>query len=179
MAATVPNVLFGTFDTPLGVMLVAATARGVCHVAFGDDAEALEHSVRKEFPGAVITNDRERVEPWARQVAAGLTPSGAGVEVPLDVHGTPFQHQVWAELRRIVPGTRRSYQEVAASIGRPTAVRAVARACATNPVAVVVPCHRVVRGDGTLGGFRWGLHRKKALLDAERPLAETSRPRNT
>jgi len=161
---------FDLFETPLGTMIIAGTAHGVCHVAFGDDPDALEQALRAEFSRATLTRDAAAVQAWAADIIAQLEGRIRRVELPLDVPGTPFQQQVWTELRRIPFGERRSYQELAVTIGRPGAARAVARACATNRVAVVIPCHRVVRGTGALGGYRWGLERKKKLLDTEREL---------
>ncbi len=159
---------FDLFDTSLGTMLIAGTAHGVCHVAFGDDPATLERALRVEFSRAAITRGSATVRAWARDIVAQLDGRTHRIDLPLDVPGTPFQQQVWTELRRIPFGERRSYQELAVTIGRPTAARAVARACASNRVAVVIPCHRVVRGTGALGGYRWGLERKQKLLDAER-----------
>lgn len=171
-------VRFGTFDTALGVMLVASTQRGICHVALGDDTMTLERELRAAFPQAMVHCDPPHVAPWAARLADALTGSSADTAFPLDLRGSPFQHRVWAELQRIPAGETRSYQQLADSVGRPMAARAVARACATNPVAVIVPCHRVVRGTGALSGYRWGIDRKRALLDAERKASETSGARH-
>ena len=156
-------------ETALGLALVAVTARGVCAVLLGDDAAALESALRAEFPRAVIERvDAGRDEflaPRVRAVADALAArSGA---VPVELVGTAFQRRVWEALMRIPPGQTRSYAELAESLGMPRGARAVARACAGNRVAVLVPCHRVIRGDGSLGGYRWGLPRKQALLEAE------------
>ncbi|MHB1312748.1 MAG: bifunctional DNA-binding transcriptional regulator/O6-methylguanine-DNA methyltransferase Ada [Gemmatimonadaceae bacterium] len=165
------NISFDLFDTPLGTMIIAGTAHGVCHVAFGDEPGALERALRAEFSRASLSRDRSMVRAWAVDIIAQLEGKARQVELPLDVAGTPFQQQVWTELRRIPFGEMRSYQELAVTIGRPSAARAVARACASNRVAVVIPCHRVVRGTGALGGYRWGLERKRKLLDRERELS--------
>lgn len=157
-------------DTVLGKALVAATERGICAIELGEDAPALERTLREEFPNA----DIQRVEagsddflaPRLRAVAERL--SGHGADVPLDLVGTAFQKRVWDALMKIPAGQTRSYAEVAASLGAPRAARAVAGACASNRVAVVVPCHRVIRGDGSMGGYRWGLPVKQALLSRER-----------
>jgi AraC family transcriptional regulator of adaptative response/methylated-DNA-[protein]-cysteine methyltransferase len=162
---------FGLFDTPLGTMIIAGTSHGVCHVAFGDDPGALEQALRAEFSRATLTRDASVVQAWAADIIAQLEGRVRQVDLPLDVAGTPFQQQVWTELRRIPFGEMRSYQELAVTIGRPTAARAVARACASNRVAVVIPCHRVVRGTGALGGYRWGLERKRKLLETERAVS--------
>jgi AraC family transcriptional regulator, regulatory protein of adaptative response / methylated-DNA-[protein]-cysteine methyltransferase len=155
------TIRYGMTETPLGVLLVAATERGVAAVSLGDARRPLETWLSEEFPKATLVRDDAGVRPYAEAVF------GAPGTVPLDVAGTAFQQRVWEELRKIPPGTTRTYSEVAAAIGQPTAVRAVASACARNPVAVVVPCHRVVRRDGALGGYRWGLERKKSLLARE------------
>jgi AraC family transcriptional regulator of adaptative response/methylated-DNA-[protein]-cysteine methyltransferase len=162
------TVRFGVFPSSLGAMLVAGTSRGVCHVALGDDASALEQALRTSFSEAPVIADASHVTLWARTIEAKANGRDHSGDVPLDAPGTPFQERVWSELRRIPRGQHRSYLELAAAIGQPTAARAVARACATNRVAVLIPCHRVVRGTGTLGGYRWGVARKQALLDAER-----------
>ena len=159
---------FGIVDSPLGRLLVAYTERGVCSVALGDDDRGLVASLRAQFPNAEIHAAGSAIHEWIGAIVASLDGPGAAGAVPLDVRGTAFQMRVWSALQRIPRGTTLSYSEVASRIGRPSAVRAVARACATNPVALVVPCHRVVREDGGLGGYRWGLERKRALLDRER-----------
>jgi len=162
---------YGIFQTVLGLMLVAGTAHGVCHVSFGSDARTLESALRSEFWQATIERDDSRIEPWAESIRHQLDGRATAIDLPLDVPGTPFQERVWTALRRIPFGEHRSYQELAITIGRPTAARAVARACASNRVAVIIPCHRVVRGTGALGGYRWGLDRKQKLLDIERSAA--------
>jgi AraC family transcriptional regulator of adaptative response/methylated-DNA-[protein]-cysteine methyltransferase len=155
------TIRYGMTETPLGVLLVAATERGVAAVSLGDTRRPLETWLSEEFPQATLVRDDEGVRPYAEAV---LQAPGT---VPLDLAGTAFQRRVWEELRKIPAGTTRTYSEVAEAIGQPTAVRAVASACARNPAAVVVPCHRVVRRGGGLGGYRWGLDRKQALLDRE------------
>lgn len=154
-------------ETSLGTLLVAGTERGLCAVRFGERGTALARGLRDEFPEAELVHDDPRVNLWARVLQAqvnGLKPSSL---VPLDVQATAFQWRVWRELRRIPRGKTRTYSQVATAIGRPRATRAVARACATNPTAVAIPCHRVLREDGGLGGYRWGLERKKELLARE------------
>jgi AraC family transcriptional regulator of adaptative response/methylated-DNA-[protein]-cysteine methyltransferase len=158
---------YTVLDTSLGLLLVAGTERGLCAVRFGDQEAALARDLREEFPEAELVHDDPRVNLWAQVVQAqvnGLKPSSL---VPLDVQATAFQWRVWRELRRIPLGRTRSYGDIATAIGRPRATRAVARACATNPTAVAIPCHRVVREDGGLGGYRWGLERKRELLKRE------------
>jgi AraC family transcriptional regulator of adaptative response/methylated-DNA-[protein]-cysteine methyltransferase len=156
----------------LGRLLLAGTERGVCMVSLGEDDEKLSGHLAAEYPAADIRRDDTGLRTWIEAVVQHLNGAQPHLDLPLDVQATAFQWRVWQELRAIPYGSTRSYREVAAAIGRPKAVRAVARACATNPVAVVVPCHRVVRTDGHLGGYRWGLKRKRALLDAERRTAQ-------
>lgn len=161
-------------ESPLGWLLVGATARGICSVMLGDDPEALAAALRDEFPEAAsIRRDDAHLRAHVEALLESLAGDAAHDELPLDVAGTAFQMRVWEELRRIPRGETISYGELARRIGRPTASRAVARACATNPVAVVTPCHRVVRGNGELGGYRWGIERKRRLLEAERENAHT------
>lgn len=154
-------------DCPLGRLLVAATKRGICAVSLGDSAAKLETFLRDEFPLAEIHRDRNGLNRWVAAILKHLRGREPQLDVPVDVQATAFQWRVWEELRAIPYGSTRSYSEVARALGRPTATRAVARACATNPVAVVIPCHRVVREDGGLGGYRWGLERKRALIEQE------------
>jgi len=162
------DIHFGSFRTALGLMLVAATSRGICFVAFGDEAETMERELRRAFPVVTVTRDASRVSGWIADIERRIAGAAAATDVPLDATGTPFQELVWAALRRMPRGERCSYRDLAERIGRPTAARAVARACASNRVAVLIPCHRVVRGTGALGGYRWGMERKQALLEAER-----------
>jgi len=151
----------------LGWLLVAATDRGVCFLIMGDDPETLQGLVRKKFPRAEIqTHDAALAEIVARVVSFVESPR-LGLELPLDIQGTPFQKRVWIALQEIPQGATVSYSQIAARIGRPKAVRAVAAACAANPVALVVPCHRVIRRDGNLAGYYWGIDRKRALLKRE------------
>jgi len=152
----------------LGHVLVAATERGVCAIAFADEAEPLAEELRRRFPEAEIEPGDDRVAELAAAVVAAIDGSAPAAEVPLDLLGTAFQQRVWRALRDIPRGATVSYAELARRIGAPRAVRAVGTACGANPVAVLVPCHRVLRGDGALGGYRWGLARKKALLARER-----------
>lgn len=166
------RVAFATASTRLGRLLVAATARGVCAVALGDDDAALAAWLRAELPAATLARDDAAVGAWVEALARHLDAAPAGDAalhaVPLDLAGTAFQQRVWRALREIPFGATRSYAELAREIGRPGAARAVARACASNRVALVVPCHRVVRADGDAGGYRWGAERKAGLLAAER-----------
>jgi AraC family transcriptional regulator of adaptative response/methylated-DNA-[protein]-cysteine methyltransferase len=154
-------------ESALGAALIGRTEAGVCAVLLGTAAR-LPGDLAAEFPGAVLTRDDEGLREWAASVVEAVAGHALTAPIPLDLHGTEFQRRVWAELQRIPVGATASYAEVASRIGRPTATRAVARACATNHAAVVVPCHRVVRTDGGLGGYKWGIERKKALLESER-----------
>ncbi|GBD30293.1 Bifunctional transcriptional activator/DNA repair enzyme Ada [bacterium HR32] len=141
---------------------MAATDRGVCRVYLGDRTRDLLRRLWREFPDARLHRDARRVGSWLRACLEGRT-----ADIPVDLRATPFQQKVWQALRKIRPGQRRTYAEVARGLGRPGAARAVARACAANPVALLIPCHRVVRSDGGLGGYRWGSERKRALLEQE------------
>jgi AraC family transcriptional regulator of adaptative response/methylated-DNA-[protein]-cysteine methyltransferase len=158
---------YTVLTSPLGWVLIAATQRGVCAVSLGDHEEALEEGLRGEFPQAEIQRDDEALGKWAHDVVEHLANRVPSVDVPLDIRATAFQRLVWEELQRIPRGETRSYSQIARTIGRPKAARAVAHACSKNPVAVVIPCHRVLREDGSLGGYRWGLARKQALLSQE------------
>ncbi|MFY9571169.1 MAG: bifunctional DNA-binding transcriptional regulator/O6-methylguanine-DNA methyltransferase Ada [Blastocatellia bacterium] len=158
----------------LGRMLVAATDKGVCSVRLGDSDGELEADLLSEYPAAEITRDDPALNEWVAQLLSHLNGQHPHLDLPLDIQATAFQWSVWEKLRAIPSGSTRSYGDIAREMGRPTASRAVARACATNPVALVIPCHRVVREDKNLGGYRWGIERKKALLEGER-LADTKR----
>ncbi len=158
---------FGTVASPLGRLLVAATARGVCAVALGDTDAMLEASLRAEYPAATFEPGLSGLEETVAALVRYLGGADAIGAMPTDVLGTAFQRRVWGALRAIPYGETRSYAEVAAAIGQPAATRAVARACATNPTALVVPCHRVIGSGGGLRGYRWGVERKQALLDRE------------
>lgn len=168
------TIRFATADSPLGWVVVAATRRGICLVEFGDEPDALTGRLRDRFPAAEVIEDQGDLRRWADQVVRLIASAGSAPDLPLDIQGTAFQAQVWRALRKIPPGATVSYAEMAAALGRPTAVRAVARACASNRVAVLIPCHRVVRSDGGLGGYRWGLARKRALLERESLAARES-----
>jgi AraC family transcriptional regulator of adaptative response/methylated-DNA-[protein]-cysteine methyltransferase len=161
------RIRFTTVETALGTVLVAATERGLCSVTLGAAATALEAGLRDEFPAAEIERADGDLRAWAGAVVARMAGNEAE-RLPMDVRGTAFQWQVWEALQRIPRGATRSYADIARALGRPSAARAVARACATNKLAVVIPCHRVVREDGELGGYRWGVERKRDLLSAER-----------
>jgi AraC family transcriptional regulator of adaptative response/methylated-DNA-[protein]-cysteine methyltransferase len=154
-------------DSPLGRLLVGATDRGISAVYLGESDTRLEAALQDEYPRAEIRRDRNGLEGWVSKILEHLRGREPNLDLPTDVQATAFQRRVWEELRRIPYGTTRTYSQVARAIGQPAAVRAVARACAMNPVSVVVPCHRVVRKDGDLSGYRWGTERKKALLERE------------
>jgi AraC family transcriptional regulator, regulatory protein of adaptative response / methylated-DNA-[protein]-cysteine methyltransferase len=156
----------------LGRLLVAATEKGVCSVRIGDSDATLEADLLSEYPAAEVNRDDEFLSNLVEQLLRHIEGQHPHLDLPIDVRATAFQWSVWEKLRAIPYGSTRSYSDIARAMGRPTATRAVARACATNPVALVIPCHRVVREDRSLGGYRWGLERKRALLERERSLAE-------
>ena len=155
-------------DCRFGRLLVGRTERGVCFLGFAEPDEALMADLRRRFPHASVLPDEAGLAETLQAVLTYLDAPRAGLALPLDLQGTAFQHRVWDALCRIPPGETRSYAELAAMIGTPRAVRAVARSCATNPVSLAVPCHRVVGSDGALTGYRWGVLRKRALLEGER-----------
>lgn len=158
-------------QSPLGKVLVAATERGVSAVYLGDAQNKLVAELRDEYPRADISPATDGAQRWVREIVQRIGGKPAQVDLPLDLQATAFQRRVWQELQRIPLGKTRTYSQVARALGRPKAVRAVARACATNPVSIVVPCHRVIREDGSLAGYRWGLARKERLLATERAAA--------
>lgn len=166
------RIAYACRDTALGMLIVAATKRGVCFVEFGDDPKTLVERLRNEFPRASLEPapgaDSPELDAWLDALVEHVEAGGPRPDLPLDLRGTAFQVKVWRFLLQIPDGSTASYADVAAGIDAPRAVRAVARACAANRVAVLVPCHRVLRGDGGIGGYRWGTDRKRALLDAER-----------
>ena len=158
----------------LGKVLVAATERGVSAVYLGDSEAKLLGELREEYPKAEIAPAKNGLEKWVKEIVSRTEGNPPKQELPLDLMATAFQRRVWQELQRIPLGKTRTYAQVARALGKPSASRAVARACATNPVSVVVPCHRVIRGDGNLAGYRWGLGRKEALLKTEHADAATA-----
>jgi len=161
------EIRYTTFESYLGLLLVGVTERGVCSVKIGDQGPELEDQLREEFPEARLTRDEAGLSE-VREAALGLAAGRSDrAELPLDVHGTLFQWLVWRQIQRIPCGRTKTYGELAMEIGRPTAARAVARACATNQVALLIPCHRVVPAAGGEGGYRWGKERKRRLLDLE------------
>jgi AraC family transcriptional regulator of adaptative response/methylated-DNA-[protein]-cysteine methyltransferase len=159
---------FTIADSPLGRLLLAATMRGVCRVMIGDHDRALEKDLREEYPAATVRRNDGILSAQVRTLLDHLRGTSPHVDLPLDVRATAFQWRVWRHLQAIPYGETRTYREVAAAIGKPTATRAVARACATNPVALLIPCHRVIGTDGSLRGYRWGVERKEKLLAQER-----------
>ncbi|MGE5270676.1 MAG: bifunctional DNA-binding transcriptional regulator/O6-methylguanine-DNA methyltransferase Ada [Thiohalocapsa sp.] len=161
------TIRFTTVRTPLGWALVAATRRGICMTALGDEQSALEADLRRRFPAALIWPADAALIAWAEQIVGFVTRPETQPDLPLDIRGTAFQAMVWRALQKIPPGRTTTYAEIAATLGRPTAVRAVARAIASNNVALLVPCHRVIRSDGDISGYRWGVARKRALLARE------------
>lgn len=156
----------------LGKVLLAATKRGICAVILGDQEDDLAAQLRAEFPAAILERNDVALAAWLQTLLRQLAGHDPLVNLSMDVRATAFQQRVWEELRRIPPGETRTYQQIATAIGQPTAARAVARACATNPIAILVPCHRVVGADGSLTGYRWGLARKRQLLATERAACE-------
>ncbi len=161
------DIRFAIGQCSLGAILVAATERGVCAIVLGDDPEELAHDLERRFPRARLVGADGRFEALVAKVVALVESPAAGVDLPLDIRGTAFQQRVWQALRDIPVGTTASYTDIANAIGAPRAVRAVAQACAANALAVAIPCHRVVRNDGGLSGYRWGVKRKRTLLDRE------------
>lgn len=162
------NIRYTVRQSPLGWLLAAATERGLCAVRLADSVEALEATLKSEFAAAEITRQENGLGEWVDAIVDYLQGQQPHLDLPIDVRATAFQQRVWQELQAIPYGETRSYAEIASAIDNPKAVRAVARACASNSVALVVPCHRVVRGDGELGGYRWGMERKRQLLEMEK-----------
>ena len=161
------NINYTIVASSMGRLLVAMTERGVCAVRMSDTDAELEKDLREEFPHAEIKRDDSALREHVHKILNHLDNNETRLDLPLDIRATAFQRQVWEKLRAIPYGQTVSYGDVAKALGKPGAVRAVGRACATNPVALVIPCHRVVREDQTLGGYRWGLERKKKLLAKE------------
>jgi AraC family transcriptional regulator of adaptative response/methylated-DNA-[protein]-cysteine methyltransferase len=162
------DIAFTTFRSPLGAVLLAATARGVCSVSLGASATQLEGALRVEFSAAAVRRDDDGLRGYTRRIARYLAGGKSDFDLPLDIRATAFQRRVWKILQSIPYGTTRSYSEIARRSGKPSAVRAVARAIATNPVALLIPCHRAIRKNGDLAGYRWGVERKAALLAQEK-----------
>src|ERR1700675_1087193 len=165
--AIAASIRYTISDSPLGRMLIAATERGICSIQFARSDSELIEGLKREFPFAVRKPDQTGLEVWVAALLSKMTGRELNTALPLDIRATAFQRRVWTYLQSIPFGATRSYSDVAKAIGQPSASRAVARACATNPVAVAIPCHRVVREDGSISGYRWGVERKKALLELE------------
>jgi len=163
------RIRFAVVPCFLGLVLVAATAQGICAIDFGNTPETLKEDLRRRFPKAEFQDPDPDFTTMIAQILTFLEgPDRGGLDLPLDVRGTAFQRRVWLALQEILPGDTVSYADIAGRIGKPKAARAVAQACAANPIAVAIPCHRVVRGNGDLGGYRWGVERKRVLLERER-----------
>ena len=161
------TIRFAVGECSLGSILVATTDKGVCAILLGDDPDALVRDLQDRFPRAELIGGDEEFEQLVAQVVGFVEAPAIGLDLPLDVRGTAFQRWVWQALREIPVGSTASYTDVAERLGSPNAVRAVAQACAANTIAVAIPCHRVVRRDGALSGYRWGVERKRALLRRE------------
>ncbi|SIQ64263.1 DNA-O6-methylguanine--protein-cysteine S-methyltransferase /Transcriptional regulator Ada [Paracoccus thiocyanatus] len=161
------DIRFALGQCALGAILVAQSGRGICAIALGDDPETLLHDFQDRFPAASLIGNDTAFKALVARVVGFVEAPGIGLDLPLDIRGTAFQQRVWQALRQIPPGTTASYAEIARRIGAPRASRAVAGACAANAIAVAIPCHRVLRSDGALSGYRWGLARKRDLLDRE------------
>lgn len=161
------RIRFAVGECSLGAILVAATEKGICSILFGDDPNTLVHDLERRFPKADLAGGDTDFEQWVAKVVGLIETPNQRFSLPLDMRGTAFQVRVWQALRQIPPGSTATYSEIAERIGVPKAVRAVARACASNWLAVAIPCHRVVRNDGALSGYRWGVDRKRVLLDRE------------
>ena len=159
---------FAVAESTLGSLLVAASDKGVCAILLGDDADALVRDLQDRFENAELIGGDREFEAWVAKVVGFIEAPKVGLDLPLDMRGTAFQQRVWQALRKIPAGKTASYREIAQRIGMPSATRAVAQACGANPLAVAIPCHRVVRTDGSLSGYRWGVERKRELLARER-----------
>jgi AraC family transcriptional regulator of adaptative response/methylated-DNA-[protein]-cysteine methyltransferase len=161
------SIRFAVGECSLGSILVAASEKGICAILLGDDAEVLARDLQDRFPKANLIGGDAEFEGWVAQVVGFVEAPQVGLELPLDIRGTAFQRRVWRALLETPPGSTTSYAEIARKLRAPKAVRAVAQACAANPLAVAIPCHRVVRTDGGLSGYHWGVERKRALLERE------------
>ena len=161
------SIRFAVGECSLGPILVAASGKGICAILLGDDAEALTRDLQDRFPNANLIGGDAEFERWMAQVVGFVEAPGLGLDLPLDIRGTAFQRRVWQALSEVPAGSTASYAEIAKKLGAPKAVRAVAQACAANALAVAIPCHRVVRTDGALSGYRWGVERKRTLLKRE------------
>jgi AraC family transcriptional regulator of adaptative response/methylated-DNA-[protein]-cysteine methyltransferase len=161
------EILFSTGECVLGMVLVARSERGVCAILLGDDAGELRRDLERRFPQCRLREENAELDPLVAKVAGFLEAPAIGLDVPLDVRGSPFELRVWRALQEIPAGSTETYAEVARRIGAPQSAKEVGEACAANVLAAAIPCHRVVRKDGGLGGYRWGVKRKRALLEFE------------
>lgn len=161
------TIRYGTLQCALGILLLAATENGICCIELGDCSQELADGLRRRFARAQVMPMDAQVKQWLQALVQFIERPAGALELPLDIQGTAFQHQVWQALREIPSGQTASYTEIAARIGKPRAVRAVATACASNPLALIIPCHRVIRSNGELAGYRWGIERKQQLLQRE------------
>ena len=161
------DIFFAIGECSLGSILVAQSEKGVCSILIGDDPQLLAHDLQDRFPKANLIGDEPKYQEVIAKVVGLIERPGIGLELPLDIRGTAFQQRVWKALQQIPPGSTATYSEVAAKIGMPKAVRAVAQACGANALAIAIPCHRVIRNDGSLAGYRWGVERKRVLLERE------------
>jgi AraC family transcriptional regulator, regulatory protein of adaptative response / methylated-DNA-[protein]-cysteine methyltransferase len=161
------TIRFAVGDSSLGKILVAVTATGICAILFGNSADAMAHDLQDRFPAAELIEGGADLDPMLTRALGLIEAPAGGLDLPLDLRGTPFQQRVWQALREITPGATASYSEIAERIGAPTEAYAVGEACAANPIAVAIPCHRVLRKNGELAGYRWGLRRKRTLLARE------------
>jgi AraC family transcriptional regulator of adaptative response/methylated-DNA-[protein]-cysteine methyltransferase len=166
--AIAASIRYACADSPLGRMLIAATDKGICSIQFARSDSELIEGLKREFPFAVRKPDNGGLQTWIAVMLKKISGRELNAALPIDIRATAFQRRVWSYLQSIPFGATQSYKQVAIGIGQPNASRAVARACATNPVAVAIPCHRVVRENGNISGYRWGVERKKALLELER-----------
>ena len=162
--------------SPLGLILVGATNKGICCIEIGDDHETLRGSLEQRFPAASLSEDMQDLREWVSEIVAFINTPSRGLKLPLDIQGTAFQQRVWQALQNIPVGQTANYQAIAAAIGKPTAQRAVAQACGANKLALAIPCHRVVRTNGELGGYHWGVERKSQLLEQEKTVVESEHP---
>jgi AraC family transcriptional regulator of adaptative response/methylated-DNA-[protein]-cysteine methyltransferase len=163
---------YTVFETRLGLMVIAGTEQGVCAIQFGETREELITRLRQEFSAAELQENTETMASWIELVKSYLEGTTKELRIPLDINSTAFRAKVWEAIRAIPYGETRSYAKLAVEIGKPSAARAVASACAANPVALVTPCHRVIHGDGTISGYRWGIERKRKLLSMEKGKGE-------
>ena len=161
------DIFFAIGKASLGSILVAQSNKGVCSILIGEDPEALIRDLQDQFPKANLIGDEAGYQELVAKVVGLIEQPGTSLDLPLDIRGTAFQQRVWNALQQIPPGTTATYTEIAKKIGMPKAVRAVAQACGANALAVAIPCHRVIKNDGSLSGYRWGVDRKRALLERE------------